>query len=71
MTKIFALGEEYEIGGRVKLKSDKIDKILTWPIPQNQTAVRVFLETIQSIYHWVLGFTKLTRPLTRLTGKVE
>lgn len=38
MTKIFALGEEYEIGGRVKLKSDKIEKIFTWPIPQDQIA---------------------------------
>ena len=32
MTKIFALGKEYEIKGRIKLKSDKIEKILTWPI---------------------------------------
>ena len=71
MTKIFALGEEHEIGGRVRLKPDKIEKILTWPVPQDQTAVRAFLGTIQSTRRWVLGFTELTRPLTRLTGKVE
>lgn len=29
MTKIFALGEEYKIGGRVRLKTDKMKKILT------------------------------------------
>ena len=46
LTKIFALGEEYEIGGRVRLKPDKIKKILTWPIFQDQIAVRAFLKTI-------------------------
>ena len=35
MTKIFALREEHEIGGRIRLKSDKIEKILTWPISQD------------------------------------
>ena len=54
MTKIFALGEEHEIGGRIRLKSDKIEKILTWPVPQDQTAVRAFLGTIQSIRRWFL-----------------
>lgn len=49
MTKIFALRKEYEIGGRVKLKPDRIKKILNWPIPQDQTAVRAFLDTIQFI----------------------
>ena len=29
MTKIFALGEEYEIGEKIRLKPDKIEKILT------------------------------------------
>ena len=71
MTKIFALGEEYEIGRRIRLKSDKIEKILIWPIPKDQTAVRAFLDTIQSTKHWVLGFTKLTRLLICLTGKAE
>ena len=50
MTKIFALGEKHEIGGRVRLKPDKIKKIFTWPVPQDQTAVRAFLGTIQSTY---------------------
>lgn len=46
MTKIFTLGEEYEIRGKIRLKSDKIKKILTWPISQDQTVVRVFLASI-------------------------
>lgn len=71
MTKIFALKKEYEIRGKIKLRSDKIEKILTWPIPQNQIVVRVFLDTIQSIRCQVLGFTELMRPLTYLIGKKE
>lgn len=46
MTKIFALREEYEIGKRLRLKPDKIEKTITWPIPQDQTVVRAFLATI-------------------------
>ena len=48
ITKIFALGEEYETGGRVRLKPNKIEKILNWPVPQDQARVRAFLGTIQS-----------------------
>lgn len=32
MTIIFSLREEYEIDKRVRLKSDKIEKILTWAV---------------------------------------
>ena len=71
ITKIFALGEEHKIGERVRLKPDKIEKILTWPIPQDHIAVRAFLRTIQSTQCWVLGFTELTHLLTCLTKKVE
>ena len=71
MTKIFALGKEYEIGGRVKLKPDKIRKIFNWLVLQNQTTVRAFLSTIQSTYQWVLSFTELIPPLTRLIKKIE
>lgn len=49
ITKIFILGEEYKIGTKIILKSDKIKKILTWPISQDQIAVRAFLGIIQSI----------------------
>ena len=59
------------MGGRVRLKSDKIEKILIWPVTQDQIAVGVFLGTIYSTCCWVFGFTKLTRPLTRLTEKVK
>ena len=71
MTKIFTLREEHKKGGKVRLKPNKIEKILTWPVPQDQTAVRAFLGTIQSTRCWVLGFTELNCPLTRLIEKVE
>ncbi len=71
MTKIFALGEEHEIGRRVRLKPNKIEKILIWPVPQDQTAVRAFLGTIQSTCRWILGFIELARSLIRLTEKVK
>ena len=35
ITKIFALGKKYKIGDKVRLKPDKIEKIFTWPIPQD------------------------------------
>ena len=71
MIKIFALGKEHEIDRRVRLKPDKIEKILTRPVPRDQTTVRASLGIIQSTHCWVLSFAELTRPLTHLTGKVE
>lgn len=44
MTKIFALGKEHKIDRRVRLKPHNIEKILIWPVPQDQTAVRPFLK---------------------------
>lgn len=51
MTKIFILGEEYKISKKVQLKPDKIEKILSWSISQDQIAIRVFFDTIQFIHH--------------------
>ena len=49
MTKIFILEEEYEIGKRVRLKPDKIEKILIWLVSQDQTAIKAFFGAIQLI----------------------
>lgn len=49
ITKIFILGEKYEIGGKVRLMPDEIGKILTWSISQDQTIVKAFFRTIHSI----------------------
>lgn len=71
ITKIFILGKEYEMGGKIRLKSDKIKNILTWLISQDQIAVRAFLSTVQLTKCCVLGFTKLMHLLTCLTRKTE
>lgn len=71
MTNIFVLEEEYEINRRVRQKPNKIENILIWPVLQNLTAIRAFLDIIQYIYYKVLSFTQLTCLLTRFTGKVE
>lgn len=62
VTKIFALEKEHKIGEKIKLKLEKIEKILIRTVSQNQTAIRAFLSTIQSIYCWDLNFTELTHP---------
>ena len=71
MTKIFALGEKHKIDRKIILKPDKVKIIFAWSVPEDQTVVKAFFNTIQSTYCWVLGFTKLTRLLACLIGKVE
>ena len=71
MTKIFALGEEHKIGGKIRLKLDKIENILTWPVSWDQIVIKAFFGTFQSIRRWIFGFTELTCLLTYLTGKIE
>lgn len=51
ITKIFALEEKYEIGGRISSKLDKIEKIFIWPIPQDLIVIKPFLRTIEPIHH--------------------
>ena len=46
INKIFALGKEHKIGGKIRLKLDKIGKILLWLVPQDQILVKAFLRTI-------------------------
>lgn len=43
MTKIFALEKEHKIDKKVRLKSNKIEKIFTWPVLHDQIAVKAFL----------------------------
>lgn len=65
MIKIFVLEEK---DGRIKLKLDKIKKILSWPVPQDQIVVKTFFSTIQSIYYWIF---ELICFLIRFTRKVD
>lgn len=47
----------------------KIDLIKNWPTPKNQSELRSFLGLANYYRKFVLGFSKLAHPLTRLTGK--
>ena len=71
MTRIKALGEDHEVGGRVRIRPEKCEKILRWPEPQNVTEVRGFLGTVGTARKWIRNFAELARPLARLTGNVE
>lgn len=71
MTKVRALGEMHEIGGRVRIKPATAEKIKNWPRPQEVGGVRGFLGTCQSTRKWTKGYTKMARPLARLTGNFE
>ena len=71
MTSIKALGETHEVGGRVRIRPEKVEKILNWPKPQNASETRGFLGTAQGTRKWVRGFGNIARPLTRLTGNTE
>ena len=46
MVKIFVLEKEHNRRGRIRLKSDKIEKILIWPLSQDHIVIRAFLGTI-------------------------
>lgn len=71
MTRVKALGEMHEIGGRVRIKPATAEKIKNWPRPQEFSGVREFLGTCQSTRKWTEGYTEMARPLTRLTGNVD
>ena len=43
------LEEKHKIDRRVRLRLDKIEKIFTWPVSQDQTVVKAFFRTIQLI----------------------
>ena len=43
---IFVFRKEHEIGERIRLKSEKIEKIFAGPVSQDQIAVSAFLHTI-------------------------
>ncbi len=68
---IRALGVVHKAGGMVQILEDRIAKIMKWKVPSDQSGVRGFLGTIGITKRWVKNFAELSRPLTRLTGKVE
>lgn len=56
---------------RVWILNDCIKKIINFSIFTNKTEMRAFFETINITHKWVSNFFEISRPLTRLTGKVD
>lgn len=71
MDKLVALGEMHEVGGKMTVRPERVRRILEWPVPGCQGDVRSFLGTVATTRRWVKNFGEISRPLTRLTGKVE
>lgn len=53
VTKINALEEDHKIGGKSRIKSHLVEKILKGPVPQDQVVEQSFLGIIQSSLKWV------------------
>ena len=70
-SQIRALGVIHAVGGHVRILEERIEKIARWPEPLNQSAVRGFLGAVGITRRWIKNFAELSRPLTRLTGKVD
>ena len=68
--EICALGVTHAVGGFVRILEDRVKKIAIWPTPTTQTEVRGFLRAVGITCRWIKNFAELSRPLTRLTGKV-
>lgn len=71
MNRVVSLKITHDIRESVRILQDRMTKIIKWSISQNQTDVRVFLDTIEITRRWVWNFTKIIKSLSRLTEKVS
>ena len=67
---VVALGVEHFVGGRLRTKPTRTEKIRKFPVPKDVTEVRRFQGAIQITRRWIKNFSELSRPLSRLTGDV-
>lgn len=70
MREISALEMIHKVGVISTTRYDRTEKIKSFPVPQDVTAVRSFLATIQITRKGIKIFAAIARPLARLTGKV-
>ena len=70
-SRIKALGVTHQVGGLINILKERIEKIVKWPVPTDQSAVRSFLGVVGFTRRWVKNFAEIARPLSRLTGKVD
>jgi len=55
----------------VEVNPIKIKEVAKWPEPKEKQEVQQFLGFCNFYRHFIRGFTKVTKPLTELTGKME
>ena len=68
--EITAVGVVHRIHGRVAIKPERAAKLREWPVPLCQKDVRAFLGALGPCRRWIPNLAEVSRPLTRLTGKV-
>jgi len=54
---------------RVRMEKEKVQGVVEWPVPKSIKNVQKFLE-LENYYRWfVKNFTKIARPLYKMTRK--
>jgi hypothetical protein len=62
------VGQRCTYEGRIP-DTEKVDKILRWPVPRNATELRGFLGTCAVVRIWIKDYSKIAKPLSKLTSK--
>ena len=68
MYRIKHLGLVFESGGIIHIDPARVEKITNYPVPQNASMVRSFVQACQICRPHIKNFSEMARPLTRLTG---
>ena len=68
LEKVNFLGHVVDKNG-LSLESGKVDAVSKWPVPQNVTQVQQFLGLCNYYRRFVLRFSEIAGPLTKLTRK--
>jgi hypothetical protein len=62
------VGQRCTYEGRIP-DGEKVAKVLRWPPPRNPTELRRFLGTCAVVRIWIQNYSKIAKPLSRLTAK--
>jgi len=57
--------------GKIKMKEDKVARVLNWPVPKMVRDIRKFLGLANYYRQFVKDFVRLARPLNNLIRKDE
>jgi hypothetical protein len=55
--------------GGVSIDLGKVKDVLEWGVPQNVSEIRSFLGMTGYYRHFIEGFSKIARPMTKLLEK--